>query len=103
MTSSSPTLMVEPPNCGIKTVSPTATFGKILLPLVSTKPGPMAKTLAVFNFSTFFSGNKIPEAVLASALTLWTKTRSNNGTMEAADFKMLDILADCVEMMIGQI
>ena len=49
------------------------------LPSLSRAPGPTARTLASLRSLTEDSGRKMPEAVLASALTRWTRTRSRRG------------------------
>lgn len=64
---------------GISTRSPTATPMAMRLPSRSRPPGPTARTLASLSFSTLDSGRKMPLAVLASALTRWTSTRSRRG------------------------
>jgi hypothetical protein len=64
---------------GIRTRSPTATLMAMRLPSRSRPPGPTARTLASLSFSTLDSGRKMPLAVLASALTRWTRTRSRRG------------------------
>lgn len=64
---------------GISTRSPTATLMAIRLPSRSRPPGPTARTLASLSFSTLDSGRKMPLAVLVSALTRWTSTRSRRG------------------------
>lgn len=62
--SSSPILTVEPPNGGNKTLSPDFKEVGMISPVAGwATPGPAAITVASFNFSTFFSGMKIPEAV----------------------------------------
>ena len=50
-----------------------------LLPFLSSAPGPTARTLASLSFSTEDSGRRMPEAVLVSALTRCTRTRSSSG------------------------
>lgn len=64
---------------GISTRSPTATPMAMRLPSRSRPPGPTARTLASLSFSTLDSGRKMPLAVLVSALTRWTSTRSRRG------------------------
>jgi len=54
--SSSPTLTGDPPYWGIKTLSPGCTLQAILLPSLSSPPGPTARTFASFNSLTLDSG-----------------------------------------------
>ena len=63
----------------MRTRSPTATPMGRRLPFLSREPGPTARTLASLSFSTDDSGRKMPLAVLVSALTRWTRTRSRRG------------------------
>lgn len=103
--SSSPALTGEPPNYkhqlvlsklfgklvqtrpteGIRTRSPTVTPMGRRFPSLSRAPGPTARTLASFNFSTLDSGRKMPPAVLVSALMRWTRTRSRRGARARMD------------------
>lgn len=100
--SSSPALTGEPPNYtpvniqdnrvdhqihtwGIRTRSPVLTPIGSRLPFLSRLPGPTAMTLASLSFSTLDSGRKMPLAVLASALTRWTRTRSKRGARARMD------------------
>lgn len=64
--------IIKPPQhtCGIKTRSPSEHPIGILFPSLSSPPGPTARTLASFSFSTLLSGRKIPPAVLVSAFIL---------------------------------
>lgn len=70
---------------GIKTRSPACTPMGTRLPSLSIPPGPTASTLASFSSLTLDSGRKMPEAVLASALMRWTRTRSRRGTRDLID------------------
>lgn len=67
---------------GIRTLSPLATPMGRRLPSLSKAPGPTARTLASFCSLTLLSGRKIPEAVLASGLMRWTRTRSRRGARD---------------------
>ena len=78
------------PTCGINTLSPGATLGVTLLPSLSRPPGPTASTLASLSSLTLLSGRKIPPAVLASALTLWTSMRSRRGERDLMDLSAVD-------------
>lgn len=89
--SSSPTLTGLPPKEGKSTRSPALTEVGMTWPVVVlVMPGPDAITVAWFNFSWFFSGMYMPDAVLVAGLTLCTKTRSNKGFNDCADFKRDD-------------
>lgn len=58
--------------------------------MVLVIPGPEAITVPWFNFSWFFSGMKIPDAVWVAGLTLWIKTLSNNGCNALTLFNKVD-------------
>lgn len=55
------------------------------MPSLSRAPGPTARTLASLRSLTEDSGRKMPEAVLASALTRWTRTRSRRGMRDLTE------------------
>lgn len=63
-------------------MSPAATPMGRRLPSLSKRPGPTARTWASFCSLTAASGRKIPEAVLASGLMRWTRTRSRRGVRD---------------------
>lgn len=86
--SSSPTLILDPPNAGNRTLSPAFTAGSIRAPvLMSGIPGPTASTSASLSFSVFFSGMKMPDAVWVWGLRRCTSTRSRRGMTDLMDLR----------------
>jgi hypothetical protein len=71
-------------------LSPAATLTGILDPSLLKAPGPTARTLASESSLTAVSGKKIPDAVLDSALILWTRIRSRRGASDLIDLKAVD-------------
>lgn len=67
-------------------MSPGFTLTPILFPSLSRPPGPTANTFASLSSLTADSGRKMPPAVLASALTRWTRMRSRRGARALIDF-----------------
>src|SRR5664279_2953472 len=63
------------------TLSPMLTSRGTRLPLSSTRPGPIARTLPSWGFSLAVSGMTRPEAVVCSASSGLTTIRSSRGLM----------------------
>lgn len=68
-------------------MSPGDTLGAILLPSLSSPPGPTASTFASLSSFKLLSGKIIPPAVLVSAFTLWTRMRSRRGARDFIDLR----------------
>lgn len=80
---SSPTLMLLPPQPGRRTLSPGLTLVGTSLPSLSATPGPAAMTLASGRGDCVAAeGRKMPDAVFCSGLKRWTRMRSSSGTTD---------------------
>ena len=75
-----------PPYLEKTTVSPSLTPTGVASPLSLVRPGPTATTVASCGFSLAESGMTRPEAVVVSASTICTRTRSSRGLMFAMMF-----------------
>lgn len=77
---SSPTLMLCPPQLGRRTLSPTLTETGWTAPSLLGAPGPVAMTLASGRGELVADeGRKMPVAVFCSGLKRWRRTRSSRG------------------------
>src|SRR5699024_10859265 len=70
-----------PPNLEKMTVSPSLTSIGMRSSSSAQRPGPTATTVASCGFSCAESGITRPDAVVVSASTIWTRTRSSSGLM----------------------
>src|SRR5690625_1429251 len=80
--SSSPYFSSVPPYLENTTLSPTLTSTGMRSPLSSKRPAPTATTSPSWGFSLAVSGMTRPEAVVCSASSGLTTTRSSRGLME---------------------